>query len=371
MPETAIPLIENHHPATFRTRGIAVPFTTPLLAGARIRDSSRTGVELVVPNPSGGRGVYILHWPGVCALCKPTVHDTLLFRRASRLRDIDTASIRAAALEVAIEGHAGREALTAAEIAAAADRSQRLLAHFLLLMGVVEQVDPNGSKATSVMERTPDRDRRASAALHVASVTLGRPAAYLAGGLASMGDAFAPVGVASDDCIARIPRLILCLEETSAAMSGWLSSAANNEIGGLGGLAAMAMRSASQAGAELLRTTRSPLTDPVALLKAWCAARTEVTALAGRCDALLDGWERVALLWTASTTDASRRAALLEMIPLMPVLPREVMDWPGVTIPPGALDPVCRVTSHDDGWRSGAAAFGLIERNEKLRAMSL
>ncbi len=31
-------LVESHHPATFRSRGVAAPFTTPMLSGTRIRD---------------------------------------------------------------------------------------------------------------------------------------------------------------------------------------------------------------------------------------------------------------------------------------------------------------------------------------------
>lgn len=365
------PLIESHHPATFRTRGIAAPFTTPLLAGARVRESRHSGIEVVVPNPSGGRGVYILHWPGVCALCKPTVHDTMLFRRFSGLADIDTAHIRGAALDIALEGHAGRNAKIAAETAVAADRSERLLAHFLLLMGLVEQVDPKGGKTTSLTERTPDLDRRTSVALHRVASAVGRPAAHLAGGLAAIADAFAPLGVAQDDRSARIPRLLLRLEEACGTLSGWLSDAPENDIGGLGELVTVALRSACDSGTAILRTTRLPLGDPVALLKNWCADPVGVEALAERCDALLDGWERVCLVWLCAATAASRRAALLEMIPLMPVLPRQVMDWTGVAIPAEAMDPACRLTSQQDAWRSGGAAFALIERNEILRAMSL
>ena len=57
-----IPLIQAYLPATFLERGVAVPFTTPMLAGTRARPSERGGTELLVPNPSGGTGVYILPW---------------------------------------------------------------------------------------------------------------------------------------------------------------------------------------------------------------------------------------------------------------------------------------------------------------------
>src|ERR1700712_5461419 len=51
-----------YHPTTFLERGVAVPFTTPMLAGTRARPAEKQGLELVIPNPSGGRGVYIMAW---------------------------------------------------------------------------------------------------------------------------------------------------------------------------------------------------------------------------------------------------------------------------------------------------------------------
>jgi hypothetical protein len=35
------------------------------------------------------------------------------------------------------------------------------------------------------------------------------------------------------------------------------------------------------------------------------------------------------------------------------------------------MSETCRVTSSEDAWRGGSAAFGWIERNERLRAMSI
>jgi hypothetical protein len=62
--------------------------------------------------------------------------------------------------------------------------------------------------------------------------------------------------------------------------------------------------------------------------------------------------------------------ALLEMAPLIPVLPREVTAWTDIPIHADMLRQACRVTSREDGWRTGGSAFALIERNEKLLAMS-
>jgi len=347
-----------------------MPFTTPLLAGTCARDCKREGVELVVPSPSGGRGVYILHWSGVRALCNPTVHDTLLFQRSSGLTEINPASIREIALEVAREGHAGRAAATAAEAALVYDRSQRALTHVLLLKGLVEQFDPNGPNIATLPERTPDLDRRAAAVLRRIAPSLGQPAARLETGLAAIADMFAPVGVASTNRDARIARLLIRLKAAHIGMARWLEADPGNDIGGLGQSVAVAMQQACDSGAAALQRTRAGLMDTPALLKRWIKDPDGLSARAARCDWLLDGWERVSLLWLAARTRASQRAALLEMAPLVPVLPREVMEWTDTPVAPEAMQQAFRVTSHEDAWRTGGSAFALIERNEKLLAMS-
>ena len=154
MQTAAFPASDSHHPATFELRGAAVPFTTPMLAGARVRLSKRTGTELVVPNPSGSRGIYVVLWAGVRDLCNPTVHDRRLIEYISRLPQIDPAAVRKSGLEVALEGYAGRGAVAAAEAARESDDAHRLLAHFRLLAELIEQVEPTGRKATALVEKT-------------------------------------------------------------------------------------------------------------------------------------------------------------------------------------------------------------------------
>jgi hypothetical protein len=344
----------------------------PMLAGARVRAAQRTGVELVVPNPSGARGFYILDWAGARALCNPTLHDTMLFRRFSHLATVDPAGIRDAALDVALAGHAGQEASAAAGTAITRDRSRRLLAHFLLLRGLLDQLDPNGQTAmpSTSAPRIADIERLATAALHRIAPSLGRSAAQLADNLQVIAGLFAPVGAAGDR-EARIPGLLSRLKKTRTGLSRWLDADPGNDIGGLGQAIAAAMRRACDSGDTVLAATRQALADPMALLKRWIVDEAGVQALASRCDWLLDGWEHVALLWLWAKPGASRRAALLEMAPLIPVLPHEVMTWTGIPIPAEAMEQTCRVTSREDTWRTGGSAFALIERNEKLRAMSI
>lgn len=203
------------------------------------------------------------------------------------------------------------------------------------------------------------------------AASLGRPPAQLAVGLMAIADAFAPVGVGWDDRAARIPRLIVRLKEAQAALSDWLHADPENDIGGLGRAVTAMMKVASDGSQAVLTLARSTLADPVTFLKRWIAAPNDAERLASRCDWLLDGWERICLLWNMANSPAARRASLLEMAQLLPALPREAVDWLPVPIPPEAMDPDYRVISRNDAWRSGGAAIALIERNETLRAMSM
>ena len=134
-----LPLTEAYKPASFAERGVAVPFTTPRLAGARVRAAERTGTEFIVPNPSGGRGVYIMPWTGIASLCRPTLHDKVLSTRIAVLRGVTPATIRRVARAIAGEGLAGEDAMEAARLAADTDQNDRLVTNFLLLMALIEQ----------------------------------------------------------------------------------------------------------------------------------------------------------------------------------------------------------------------------------------
>jgi hypothetical protein len=363
-------LIESHHPATFRARGVAVPFTTPLLTGTRVRESGKAGIELVVPNPSGGRGVYILDWAGVRSLGTPTVHDTVLIRRLSGFAQLDPAAMRSAALAVAQDGYAGKDAVAPATQAIADSAAQSLQAHFLLIVRLVEQVQPAGLTATSTDARAGNIDRRSSAILHRLAPMMGHAPAELNDGLRAIGELFVPVGVADQDADARIPCLLARMQETQDSLTGWLRADAGNDLGGLGQAIARAMRTATDVGQAVLALTRVALSDPVGLLRRWCNEPGSVIAIATRVEWVLDGWDWICLLWLSAASDEARRMALLEMAQLVPVLPTEAGAWTDVVVPAEAMQQPCRVTSREDAWRSGGAAFALIGRNESLRAMS-
>ncbi len=362
-------LIQSLKPASFQERGVAVPFTTPALAGARIRPADRTGTEFVVPNPSGGRGVYILTWTGVKQLCRPTVHDTLLHQRMSRLPVMSPAGVRATARQLAAEGLAGKEATLAAVASAELERKELVLVNFLMLITLMEQVEPGGLRISADTEHTPEVDRRARRIVGQVAPAIGRSSAQIATDLEALSALFVPVGLRAEIPPARLPRLMARLTATAGGLAAWAERFADDSRASL---ASSLSRSAlvTTAAAGTAHTTALDLTDNMmGLLLDWAGDPSEVIKQTSRPEWILDGWERFCLLWETAETISTQSAALLEMAQLVPMLPREGNTFGQERTELEKLEPGLRNAQLNVSWRGGGALQGLIARNEKLQGL--
>jgi hypothetical protein len=362
-------LVQSYKPASFLERGVAVPFTTPQLAGARIRHAPRTGTEFVVPNPSGGRGVYILSWGGVKQLCRPTVHDTLLHQRVSRLPLMDPAAVRVTARQLAAEGLAGKDATIAAVASIALERQELILINFLLLVMLMEQVEPAGLRISADTEHTPEIDRRARRIVTQVGATIGRGAAQIAADLEALSALFVPIGLNAEIAPARLPRLLTRLESVAGGLEDWAKQLTDDSRSGL---AASLGRSAAVT-ANCVSTAhfaaRDLTGDVAGLLKVWAGTPGEVVKRTSRPEWILDGWERFCLLWETAATISTQSAALLEMAQLVPMLPKEGATFGEERLELEKLEPGLRNAQLNTGWRGGGASHGLIARNERLQGM--
>jgi hypothetical protein len=362
-------LVQSHQPASFLERGVAVPFTTPQLAGARIRSAPRTGTEFVVPNPSGGRGVYILNWTGVRQLCRPTVHDTLLHQRISRLPVMEPGGVRLVARKLAAEGLAGHDATIAASASAEADKQELILANFLLLVMLMEQVEPAGLRISADTERTPELDRRARRIVTQVGQAIGRKPGQIGDDLEALSALFLPIGLPGETPPARLPKLTARLQATADGLAAWAAQYPNDSCAGL---AASLGRSASvtaTCAANTLAAARGMTADVRGLLQVWAGSPAEVIKEAGRTEWILDGWERFCLLWETADTVSVQRAVLREMAQLVPMLPKEGIDLGGGPLELEQLEPVLRAARLNAGGGGGGAAHGLVARNERLQGM--
>ncbi|MBS0643687.1 MAG: hypothetical protein JSS43_27820 [Proteobacteria bacterium] len=360
-----------YHPATFQERGIAVAFTTPMLAGARVRDNGRRGKELVMHNPSGGRGVYVIPLRGVGDHFRPTVHDTLLLRRLETLVTLSPATVRQAVWSIALDGFAGPAARAAAEAVAEADHSQAMMTEFHLLAALVEQVEPSGEPMTDAGVQVVDLRRRGRGALTRFSRSFGRSGYDLGKALSDLAVLLAPVGAGPTASRARLALLLERVRQTRDDILDTFTRIDSNAGGTLGKAIVASADTMLSCASTTLATARALAADPITLLVRWFANRPEVLATVGRPEWFLDGWEQISLLWRAGADRHARLAALFEMAQIIPLLPREAMQWSPMPLAPASLTPNIHVASHKDDWRTGSSALLLIDRNERMRAMSL
>jgi hypothetical protein len=316
---------------TFAERGVAVPFTTPMLAGARIRRAPDAETpELVLP-ALGGRGHYVLGWDACTGLSKPTLHDRQLWDRLAVLPLLAPAGVRAAARAVAAQGFAGRAAQAAAVAAlqaltAARGEAQRRLAVQLApLLGL-----PGAARRM--------HDLSAGLAEAGTGGLPGAPVAARIAGLEELAAIAAAVAVRAPDDAERVAAMLV-------------AAAARLTLGVLTCTVALLGRALAQLPAAFAEGD---------------AAVARLILLAERPDWLLDGWAPLAALVAATPAEA-RGAALRDALATLPILPREADGWSAAN---GAWDTLGQAQSRlagSPGW-SRAPRAEAVRRLEAMRA---
>ena len=373
-PESTLPPpILGFSPTTFLERGVAVPFTTPVLSGARARPGERTPLELIVPNPSGGRGVYILPWDGITALCSPSLHDRRLSTVVSGLRGVTPAAIRAAAREVAAQGFAGREAAQAAAAAGAADHQADLVTNFELLLELVRQVEPRGENPIPPEKDQPTHiEQRARRAVARIAPRLGRTPEVIATCLEQLGALYSGVGVHR---MARLPALVANLGTLRNDMAGHAAAnppddPASGETLADATLIASVVDLTISCARGTLADVHALTSDIIALLRRWLAEPDDLSALLARPEWLLDGWDQIWALWQSADAHLGRGPTLVEIAGLVPVVPREVGDWvrEHFDVENELMRHRRKVSALQD-WRTGVTALDVMARNESVLSL--
>lgn len=397
----------RYRPATFLLRGVAIPFTTPYLLGGRIRPGVRSGAELVLGNPAGEDGVYILPWSALSDICTPTLHDRALWDHIAGLQVLAPRTIRDAARGIASAGHAGRAAARAAEVALARDRDARTRTHYHLLLELLRQGEA-GSGAGPPFGPVPEQESLRGLESRARAVLLalepGAEAAPLAAfqALAEVAEAFSHCGLPGNPAAAMVPALVDEIATLAEELAAWARQdhgpasgpASGREPGLALGPQRSCVRLIGQSAALTLRCCRLALAEAHAaladlpdLLRHWrpspgpdsrirLGRDRDIRLRAARPEWLLDGWALICGLWR--TADPSRRhLALLDMAAMVPVIPAEVGEWLGIDLDAdlgadmeaiqGGLTQWRRMVQPNQDWMSGRI-LDLIARNEGLRA---
>jgi hypothetical protein len=114
------------------------------------------------------------------------------------------------------------------------------------------------------------------------------------------------------------------------------------------------------------RASTESITD---LLKEWINAPEPVARRLARTEWLVDGWEQICVLWESATTTAARRAALMELSLMVPILPLEVSSWLSRQVDTEVTRSVPKIVPANIDWRTGIY-FDRVARNERLRALA-
>ena len=378
----------QYRPLTFPQRGVAVPFTTPHLLGGRMRPGVRGGAELVLGNPVGEDGVYVMPWSALPDICMPTLHDRALWGRIGGLGPLTPRSIREAARQVAAEGFAGRAAARAAEAAVAEDQEARARTRYHLLLKLVGQGEA-GQDGRPAPEQDSLRELEQQAWAVLLALDPGEQVSPIAAydALAEVAEAFSVCGLPRNPAAAPVPRLIAEIAAVMQELTAWARTAAEPERGCvrlIGQGAELTLRCCGQALAdahavlgrlpELLRQwwpAQGPAQGP-ASAPGQAGRYRSVAALTARPEWLLDGWGLICGLWRGADP-ARRNLALIDMAALVPVIPSETGDWLGFDAcgemerMRGGLGRMRRMMQPNQDWMTGRI-LDLIQRNEAMRA---
>lgn len=354
-------------PSTYRERGVAVPFTTPMLAQARARSGRSGAVELAVTNPSGGRGWYVLPADKVADTARLTVHDRLLLDALFRLDGLSPAAVRAVAREVAASGAAGREAARAATDAEAGDARDRVQANLVLMVGLLRRSGRTDLDWRGLDLGDGPTQARLKGLLAKVAPQLGTPLDRLLETIDEVAERTVAVGFAERPFDSRAARTLDALERFATEVRTWAQLEPEDRRPGVELIAACAATTLMRARTCLDRLWAALEATPQ-LLRQWAADPTVIVDRLAVPDWLLDGWPYICASWDQATSEdrSAQRVALGRIEALVPPLPLEgAGDAPS---PEDRLHHRCWLRWRED-FRSPAGAALAIGRNEALRAV--
>lgn len=361
--------VEDYRPSTFLERGVAVPFTTPLLSSARVRLGHRLRLEFLISNPAGGAGYYVLHWDGILGLARITVHDRLLYDHVARIEFVTPTTIRETARTVAETGSAGRPAAAAARATRQKEYDDRLIANYLLTMRLMQQA---GLKDVDWRSLDPaDRNVRTRMRTLVERLEplTGAKADTIFAWVEELSAIVAPLGFGGTEYVSRLGGTLSAVKHLHASLLQFAGSDVTEAAAAAQFIAEVAQVTIEIAE-SIFAACHAELRDLARLLLHWSAQRDRLLELFARPDWLLDGWHAIATLWDSASAGGrdQQRAVIPELQRMVPVMPREASDWVGDTLLVERANRQRRWVKANIDWRTGVHVVDRTARNEMLRA---
>ncbi|MBI1208879.1 MAG: hypothetical protein GC191_16535 [Azospirillum sp.] len=359
----------DYVPGSFAERGLTVPFTTPIVAQARVRLDGNDRIEFILPSLSGGKGRYVMPWSTVQSLATTTLHDRALYDRMSPGVIETPAALRRAALQVASKGLAGPKAARAAQAALAADENSQVSANFLLVARLLSLVGMSTSDILDDERRGEVSRTRVRAALGRVADSLTLPKADLYHRVEALSVLISPLGLADAPQPGRLRDLARTLAAFTAEVQNWATSTVADvaQLGSFVGQVANATQAMVQA--EIDRFDAA-LAQPAAIFKAWEGRAGAMKASVARTELLLDGWEYLLGLWrvAAERDNAEKQSAIADLFRLLPMIPKSEGRFASAKEYVDLGNVQRRWVRANEDWRSGRLDFDQVHKIEAIKA---
>lgn len=355
-------------PSTFEERGAVVPFTTPLLAFARVRKDWRDRLELVIGPFAGTAGSYVIAWAAVRDLFALTSHDAYLYEQVMEKKILEPHGIRLAALEAARTGLAGPEAAEAAEHTLAIEAEARVFNEVLIILRVIEEVEKSAAAALMRDLVTEEGQARARRALGAAVRRLDLDPAEFDQRVSLLGSMTYPIGVSWSAEAGRMRRLMQRVIEFGESISSW-GEARPPEQAAKAEFCHEVAQHTVHIARRVLEEFDLTMTNPLRLLREWPERGPVLGRHARRLTWLLDGWAAIVELWFEAVGEGRQVVTLDQIMPALPLIPRDE-----------ALDEGDRAASNEialrakrwvrmnENWRTGLPDPEMTRRLELLKA---
>lgn len=314
---------DARRPASFAERGVAVPFTTPVLAPSRLRRAAAGRFEVVTPNLVDGRGVYLIAWPALSQVMATTVHDRVLYGEVVAAETLDPEQVRLAHLRIAARGFGGIDGAAAADHALGSDRRLATAVNVALM---VQLIHAGGVTATEALHAA-ENGRAVLEYRRALDSVAGRvevDARALPDRIEALSGSLAPLGLREPRPAGRLRRAVARLADLRQALGDW-GRAEGGDYGEIAGVCAEAASQTLDRCRLVLTAVDRRLDALIPTLRAWPHDRQAFDEARLQLAWLLDGWGRAIVMWEV-LRDAPRprqQVALGAIFRALPLLPGE------------------------------------------------
>ena len=370
---TAVPTapvgVIHGRPSTFAERGVCVPFTTPILAQARIRMDRYEQLECLLPGFSGGKGTYVFSWKTIPEVIKITLHDRALHKEILEYGANSPDTIRHCGLTIAARGFAGLAAAHQAKQALALDQQYVVLTNYVFVLELLKLVGVSTPELLKTGLGTDEARQTAKDALNRVAESFKIAPDSLYARVEELSLQLAPVGLPQAPRPGRLRSLIDRLQDFEKSLLSWGAVEATEAAGLAGFIADCAQQTVSLAETRIARLDKlmKKVRD---IVVGGNKVAEELDSTIVNLSWLLDGWDYICQLWEDSRDQSEdmQRIAVCEIFRIAPMIPSAELAA-NESFDMEDLKRVQRrwVRANQD-WRTGGLDYDAVRRVEQLKA---